>query len=599
MGTSATDIVSAIPFVRWTVEQAKKAATIAADALASLKTNRDFVNGDHWQSGNGWVGPWPTIVEAADAADADGVTTLQNEIKKAFTSRNAIGEVVGRHVAGVIGREPRWTFVPRDAVDDELSDAQETARDEIEALLTDWWDQSGAHAALQDAARKLLYSDNAGVALRIYVPSGLLALGPNGTRQLRVVTGDLADALKKIRVECPEPEVGRVVTDGTTGLDIGILLTKDGNGRESCELTFVDEGGKTVLMAVFAASTTGGPDRAEVRFDLGGRLLMMPIAREQFLSEQARQAQRALNYANTMIVRNVTTGGFLEQVLLNAKLPGHWEEMDGKRTYVADPIRRGPASITSFSGHEYEDAQGNKQITTPQVVWRDPVDPGHSIKAKREYYEDVLNETDQAHVLIAGDATASAVSRQQARADFRSSLQISEAPLNRAGRWLLETVLAYAEALALVPGKFSREWRASFACILDTGPLTPDEITAITGMAEKRVIAYGTAREQIGVADPDAEQERIETEDGVDLDREQKRAQIYAAWTGAGVAEGPAAERAGLSEEEIADLMVGFEEPPPPPAPASGGNNGNAGGNNPPPVPAGNNGNSGNSGGEQ
>lgn len=594
MGTSARTEPAVTSFLRWTIEQAKQAIALAADTLEAIRVNRAFIDGDHWQSGDGWIGPWPTIVESGSDADATNVTLLQGEIEKAFTSRNALGEVVDRHVGGVVGREPRWTFVPRELRrDDELSDAQTTARDELEALVTEWWDDFGAHEIMQAAARGMLYSDDAGVALRIFIPAGLLAPAGNGTRAARVPQGDIAAALKLIRVETVDPDVGRVIAEELTGIDVGVVVFKDETtSRESVEITYVDEGGRTHLLAIAPPVNVGENDRTDVAFDLGGRLLMAQLARKPFISEQARQSQLALNYANTMIVRNVTTGGFLEQVLLNAKLPGHWSEVDGVRKYVSDPIVRGPNTVNSFVGVETEAADGSRQVASPSVLWREPVKPDASISAKREHYEDMLNECDQAHVLIAGDAVASAVSRQQARADYRTSLQISEAPLNRAGRWMLETVLAYAEALAGAPGQWSRDWRASFACIIDTGPLTPEEITAIQGMAEKRLIASGTARELVGVADPDAEQERVDTEDGVDLARELQRAQIYKAWVDAGVAEGPAAERAGLSEEEVAALMVGFEEPEPTPAPGAPGRPAPA----PVPTPAGGNGNAGNAG---
>jgi hypothetical protein len=567
MGTSAVT-QSVIPFLTWTIEKAKKAAAIAADALEALKVNRKFVEGDHWQDGAGWVGPWPVVPEAASAAELDGVSTLQAEIKKMFTARNAIGEVTERHVAGIMGREPRWTFVLRDpiaaiATDGELSVEQDRDRTELEARLTQWWDDAGAHTVLQELARKLLYGQAA--ALRIYVPAGLLTPNGDGRAQLVVKRGDLADALSKIRVESPEPEECRVVTDVASGRDVGILLTKDEKERDSVELTFLDEQGKTVLLVIKAGPDAGTVDRRSVQFDLGGRLLMFETGRTEFLTEQARQSQRALNYCNTVVIRNVTTGGFLEQVLLNAKLPGHWEEREGGgRVYVPDPIYRGPGTLNSFSGHEYEDGQGNKQITTPTVVWREPISPEPSIKAKQEYYADVLDEADQRHILISGEATVSGYSREQARADYANSLNLTRAPLTRAGRWMLEAVLAYAEALAGTPGQYSRTWRASFECIVDTGPLSPEERAAIREDAKSRLIAYGTARELTGVADPDAERERIETEDGIDQDAELKRAQIFKAWVDAGIGFEAAARRAGLSDDETRDLLEEAEQPPTP-----------------------------------
>lgn len=592
MPTSATGLVVAVsskPFGSWTTEEAKQAAMLEAAEMANIKTNRKFLDGDHWQDASGWVGPWPVPGEGATTADVQAITTLQADIMRGFVSKNAIGEVVERHVGGVIGREARWTFVVRAKPDQPgaldangeptLSDEQKRAAARIELLLTTWWDENGIQSTMQDVVRKLLASKRG--VLRLRIPSRFLTTRTvNGQETKALVVKDIADALSKIRVDVLDVENGRVVTQDETGQDVGIFITKSAAGDvEIVELTYLDDSGRTVLDVI-----SKGNVHATQTFDLGGRLLMTEVRRDEFISEQMRQAQRGLNFALTMIDRNVTTGGFLEEIIINAKVPGHWEDDgDGHRRYVADPIYRGAGALNWLQGHELEDAQGNKSMTTPSVLWHDPVPPAASIAAKAEHYADILDESDQRHVLMSADATASAVSRVQARADYLTSLRGTQVAVEKAGRWLLETVFAWASVLS---GSASdraalAEFRAMFSCLLDTGPLTPEERTALREDAKDGVIAYGTAREAIGIADPDAEAERIRRERGANLTLELQRATVFKAWTDAGIGDEAAAARAGLSEEETAELLTAPTDETPPNEPPANRRNGNE-----PPTPA-------------
>ena len=92
------------PFDEWTRETAQQVVKDNTDEFAA--TNDRFVSGDHWQNRAGWIGPHP------GPGDADA-SMVWDEIQKAFVSRNAMGEAVARHVAGVVGHEPQWSLTPR------------------------------------------------------------------------------------------------------------------------------------------------------------------------------------------------------------------------------------------------------------------------------------------------------------------------------------------------------------------------------------------------------------------------------------------------------------------------------------------------------
>lgn len=587
-----------VAFQDWTFQNAVDAVTLDAKLLAELKERRDYYLGQHWRDGDGWIGPWPTVAEGATRAESMGIAQLQLEIKRGFTPRNAIKEVTDRHSGGVCGVEPRWTFtadgiavllpgrraprVAAPAKPPELTPEQQQAEREretnrvqkqaqierVNALVTKWWDARGAAQTMIELARVLLRASVATV--RVFIPPSALddeTVGgkPTGRKQLRVTS--IEDALNKIHVEVYDAEVGRVVNDPTSLADVGIKLAQRGgtkadpsSERTVAELTYLDDQRRTVL------ETIDGDNKASVSFDLGGNLLMFTVTRAMFLTSEAIAAQKALNFANTMIPRNVATSGFLEEVITNARVPGHWEEKDGRRQYIPDPIVRGPGAMNVWQGHELEDANGNKSMTTPGVHWRDPSDPSSTIKAKREHYSDVLEECQQAHALIAGDAVASGVSRQQARADFLSSLRLTQAPIERAGRWLIETVARLADALSSADLKSTATagLRPVFSCYLDTGPLSPEERVANRDDATSGLLSVSTAIERGGIVDVDAELDRIRNEAGDQLDIETKRAAVYKAWIDAGIGEAAAARRAGLTPEEAALLVAAPQDNPSP-----------------------------------
>jgi hypothetical protein len=97
----------------------------------------------------------------------------------------------------------------------------------------------------------------------------------------------------------------------------------------------------------------------------------------------------------------------------------------------------------------------------------------------------MLELAHQLHVLIGKDATASGESRKQARAEFAASLETSKAAVDEVGRWLLETVLALAAAIAGVPGHYE-SLRCEFGCMVDAGPLTADEEAQIVRRSTRR-----------------------------------------------------------------------------------------------------------------
>jgi hypothetical protein len=531
------------PFETYTLNKAREQIPVDTDVpgmIGGYAINRRLYDGDHWldgvdgsTDGAGWIGPRPSATET----DYQSVLT---EIRRAFISKNAVREVVERHIGGVVGQEPSWKLTPRRAlgkvpkkrdippaaptpaegddpdveelpddavqmVDEEPNPAEQALIDEAETALTEWWDVRGAHGIIQDVIGTLLLARRG--ILRLFVPPGLTETNKQ-TGGLEIPKNDLAQSLARIYIEGPDPTQATVVTDKPTQRQAGIHIYRDEESKvDKAELVYLNDQGQTIIRIL--DNTDAGAATAPL--DLGGRLTIYEMKRAALVTPQVRQQQYLLNMACTMMGRNVVLAGFLERILLNVQLPGVYEGEGVDRRFVPDTFRVGAGTTNALMGATYVDEMGITRMATPSVVYRDPVPVDTFVATKADAYTSILEETDQLHAQISGDATASGESRKQARADFEMSLLDTQEQVNRAGRWLLETLLAMAAAFSGQPGKFA-ELRAVFECRIDTGPMGADDQSQVRENVKAGLMSEETGMARIGIDDVDAELERIAAE---------------------------------------------------------------------------------------
>lgn len=548
---AANKTATGTPFDAITKDDVEKFLTTGLPE--NVDVTAKFIAGDHWQGGDGWIGPAP------ESDDQDYSITLEL-IERGFTSRNVTREITNRHMRGVVGEEPVFGMAPRTPIHpgDKINETQEKTRRLIEAALTDWFDSRAAHLAIQTAVANAVWSTRG--PLRLYVPKGKLADGAIPKQ------ADLATALSLIYLDAPSPLNATVYTDEDTKERIGVLAT-EANGKRAYEVTYLapdttapgqPADPKNPRATVLRTISEDADTSVEVMF--GGRMTMYAIERDSLISPQLNQLQRALNLCLSMIPRNVVTAGFLERMILNALPPGHWEtDSRGKKIrFVRENWETGPGTTQFIRGIELPQKDGSVALTTPSVTMREPVDAAPTNVAKRALYQDMLEEADQAHVLMTSEVTPSGASRTEGRADFEVSLSQTKAPTNAAGRWLIEALLGMAEQFMQTPGALLTEWRAQFECRVNTGPVPIDERTQVIAEYGAGLLSEDTALARIGVVDVQAEQDRITASNGgKSFSFLNRVADLLVKLSQAGAAIEGAAEFIGVSKPDALLLMGG------------------------------------------
>lgn len=531
--------------------------------------NRMFYQGDHWQNGDGWIGPHPELENTS-------FTEAMQEIANLFTSKNVVREVTLRHALGVVGRNIQWGFTGIEPVDDPEGKPSEEIQAKIKEatkLITPWLNKRKVSTLLRDAVCTLLLSERAGIQL--VIPPGLADKDAQGDLVIHAAT--IADALRFIFPEHPLPDNAAVVTDQDTKLEAGLWRYTSGRAEKGDELAgsetesattpdeeetdyvaicFVDEVGDTVIR-VFKE---GEQDvEAESALQMGERIPMFEMRRAALITLQVQQAQRALNLAETMIPRTAITSGFLERVLIDAQLPGEPElDKDGNETgrWIEKPFYTGAGTTNFIESSDFEDQDGVIKAKRADIKWREPVSADGPIKASDKHYRSILDEVCQLHVVMAGDSNPSGSSRLTARIEYLATLQLTQGEVESAFRFIVDTALAMAEALAEQPGFYTNFIRAQCACRLDGGPLLPAERQAIEASIGK-TISQETAMMLVGIEDVDAEKARMAMDP---LSRASYGATVGDALnklTSPGATLEGAAKFIGISDAMVAILMSG------------------------------------------
>jgi hypothetical protein len=475
-----------------TLAQLKAAVAVGQN----VALNRKFIEGDHWQNGDAWPGPGP---QPGDPEYAE----VMRMIEKVFVSRNIIDEVTDRLMSSVVGKEPRWTWAPDRPMepDETPKNDEQMLISEVNAAISNWWNKRQIHALLKSLIYKMLFGQRC--VWRVYIPTGL---APNGS----VAASDLRAALELLYLDIPEPEAGGVWEDPETKQRVGIVVYKnDGDTTEHTEVSWVDTDGKTYIRL---------DNAAPIPNDYSGALPIFEVALpSEFVSEQLRSLQRMLNMTLTLLGKGLVDNHFLERLIFGALPPGHWEYEDlpneagqkVRKAYIPAPHVTGGRMTSYIQGVDYETEPGKTAITTPSAVFRDPTDPGGTIKGADFWYGAMLDESRQSHVIVNQSSTIGFKSREQARGDFIDSTHDVQLQTENGGEELLRVIVKIGEAIAGQRGKYTKVLKPVFKVRPNYGPLTVEERTQNISEAKDGYMADETAMSLNGIDDTDAERAAI------------------------------------------------------------------------------------------
>lgn len=483
---------------------------VGAARPQDYEQNKRFHDGDHWQNGEGWVGPRPPAGDASYMA----VLTL---IEGNFVYRNVVAEGVGRHINSVLGVAPHWKLTPiRPLAPDEQPSAEEQALiDEAQAALQEWTDKRlwANEQPVQTALLTALLGDRS--VLRLFVPPEAQRVMTTDEGQTSLDTPDLTAALDTIYVQEVAIDKATVWTDKRSQQKVGVYTYREeddfglGDVEEGdyAELTYLGDAGQTVVRVIDRSGETG----EGVILDLGGRITLYQIERQALIGGSVRSLQKLLNMNYSMWARNAVLAGYLERVILNGTAAVEMIDDHGVKRFVPKAYKVGAGVTNSIIGVEVTNQDGSRSVAQPEVLWRDPVDVTNFKETRVAIYTAILEEIHQLHYMIAGDAASSGASRQQAVADFEADLQITAKAISGAMRWLLETALAMASALTGQAGRYSG-LRAYVDVKVTPTPLTPDEKRVNSEMVDKEMMSRERGMSENGVQDVDAELTKIKQE---------------------------------------------------------------------------------------
>lgn len=540
-----------------TIITIQKAGDLVKDHLPDwYEENRAYAQeGDHWQEGKGWIGP-------PASSPGEFTAEVKKQIQTQFTPRDAIGEILDRVENGLLKTEPTISLMRRDGR--ELKEGQEDQKADAGInLLSLWWDEAKFHEKLKLATRIARWAGHA--YLRPWVPPYQMETAKDDEDQdiLVVPSGPLDESLMRISVQVAEPNMATIYTDPDTEERVSVFMFER-DGRKHAELSWVDENGLTQVRVI---GENKDLDAEEYEYDLGGRLMLVELRADVLITESVRRQQKRLNFFESVLTRNVETGGFPERVITNAEpegmlvprqpgqKPGLYPTkiIDGV-VYELRPLPRtlGSGVTSEVQGIKYTDAAGNQQITEPGVHRFDPIDPMLTISAARHAYQVLLEEAKQGHILITGDAAASGVSRQQARGDFEDDLSNTKSAVEGATRDTLELVLALAEEFSSGSESYLTDYRVIADLFVNSGPITPEDARSTAELRKEGLLSLETAMMRAaGVEDIAAEMAKMEQEEGGQLAINIKRAEMTKILTDAGLPVDRAMAIAGFDEEDI------------------------------------------------
>lgn len=500
------------PFSEWTRDDVVEAIgdQIEDDlgSTANFDQNKAFVEDhDHWQDGDGWVGPKGTTAIRQSVLDS---------VEPQFTPVDVVSECLDRTADALLKQSADVSFVLAEG-DQDITEDQSKEIDLISRALSKWWDDKKLWEHAKEAARRSRWAGRG--ALRLWIARGNLneVLDDSGK-----VVGftlptnlDFADALDRVDISAPLPDEAFVYKNPHSRQEAGLFHFIDDEGVETADIWYVSDDDQTILRR------TGDNSDESFSLDLGSTIPIAEMCAPVLLTEPVRRQQKRLNFLESILNRVGETAGFAERYIANAEPQGTWlttkpqgvidpesTEFDGTKYYLHPTPRTLGASVTTELMGVIKDPTTG-EISEPEVFFKEPTDPDFAIKGARHAKRSIYEECRQIHVLLAGDPLASGKSREQARADFEADVTKMKNPLELLVRDIIRSALAFAIEMSGEHTNFLETYRIVVNVNINTGPTSPEEIKQNNENVEKGTLSRESAMAANGVEDVDAELQKI------------------------------------------------------------------------------------------
>ncbi len=318
-----------------------------------------------------WIGP---VTDESDPHYED----VMNAIAKVFQSSNKIKECINRHRNALVGKKPHWYFADP-AGNRQKDDVASVA----ELLLQRWIDrqyrlaissESALTNAIAECTKNMLVTGRG--YLRLWSP-----------KRFR----NSPDLNTRVALHSPHPDsviINRDDDEFTESIEYHYTV-KD---VKRVEIQRIDE---TTNFTIFTTLDEKGVEIEEetIALDLGSRYSIYEMRSPSLVTDSVKDAQNAINFALTMMPRNIEVAGFRERLILGAQPPGRWED---DKFYPDNEFRVGPGQTAFLQGAPLHDEMGQlKGYTNPSVFSAEPVSPQTFIDTAQAFSANIYHEFSQ------------------------------------------------------------------------------------------------------------------------------------------------------------------------------------------------------------
>jgi len=442
--------------------------------------NERYYADSHWF---GWIGP--RVAES----DPNSIR-LMEEVERIFQEANKVRECVDRHRRALTAKPFAWQF------EDEQGD------EEFMEKLLSWTLPRSSRLRYPRYGEAPIVFPNA-IAEAVHYR----LLGGYGYLRLWLPKRfEGAAAWRRVALHSPHPDMVEV-EDDSDGVPLRITYRYQVGQEEYREVQEISDQGGTI----FRTLDPTGSVVEESTLDLGGRFTVCKIQGNAVVTRAVKRAQNGINYALTLMIRNLQYGGFLRDIIFNGLPPGEYDEY-GNFIHDPDGWQEGPGLKMEVQGLPIYDSEGNvSDYTNPSVSTRNPVDVSSFINSYKASCAAIYEAFGQGHIL-ASDMQISGVSRQQLRQDFVLAATEDADELRTKGGDL------YAAAYLLARGTGS-DVSVVVEPRLSISELTPEELNSVISQYDANLRSQRSAMQQIGVDNPVAEMEEI-------LDEQRRRMEV-------------------------------------------------------------------------